>query len=436
MMSSRNPLWVAVLIAFAGVGLALLPGTVLVADEEEEPKPKPPVRKVDVPEDEVPAMADGTANGAAVVAKLDDVARAVATAKHPDVKKFLEAFTVAFDKVGEGNRALKRITPVPLVWGKDRFPPEFGIAELDAQNAAAEARAVNVRQVRSIVPFEQIAVEEVDKFLKPTVPAVADGPSAAEKLAAAERVLTAVLFFHDSAREKNVRRGKNWEPIKTAVYDKLTAVRVARVQQTAADKDWPKLKELSNRLIQLYKANPKVLEAVFAARLSEAEQLVKSDKVTDLERGRELLGEYESRFPNAGNDAAKRVRGELAKRAKQFLDDATRKIGTDDGGARNLLKTVESIDPDNPALRDMQQQLKAGYSVLVVGARQLPERMSPALARFDSEKQAVELMFEGLTEALPDPKDGVRFRPVLAAERPGVGAGVRDLTLVGSAELR
>jgi len=434
MISSRSSLWILLSALVCGLLLALSPGTLLVADEEEEPQPKPPVRKVEVPEDEAPPMGDGTANGAAVIAKLDDVSRAISTAKHPDVKKFLELFTVAFDKIRIGNAALRRITPIPLVWGKDRFPAEFGIAELDLQNVAAEARAVNARFVGTLIPFEQIAVEEVEKFLKPVQPAPPDAPSAADKLAASERVLTAVLFFHDSAREKNIRRGKNWEPIKTTLYDKLTAVRVARVQQTSADKDWPKLRELSNRLIQLYKANPKVLEPVYAARLGEAEQLVQSEKVTDLERGREILGDYESRFPNTGNASAKRVHAELAKRAKQFLDDATRKLGTDDGGARNLLKTVEAIDPDNPELRSMQQQLKAGYSVLVVGARQLPERMSPATARFDSEKQAVELMFEGLTEALPDEHTGVRFRPVLAAERPGVGAGVRDLTLISSAE--
>jgi len=415
-----------VLLGFAGFS---------PADEEEEPQPKPPVRKVEVPEDEPsPAAADG-ASGSATATKLDDIARAEAAATHPEVKAFLGTFAVAFDKLGEGNRAMVRITPVPLVWGKDRFPAEFGVADLDSQNKAAEARSVTARQVRTIQPFEQIAVDAVEQFLKPVPPPVPpDAAKAADKLAAAERVLTAVLFFHESAREKNARRGKNWEPLKASVYDKLTEVRVARVRQAAADKDWAKLKELSTRLLQLYKSNPKVLEAVLAARLAEAEQLVQSDKVTDLERGRNLLGDYESRFPNANNESAKRVRAELAKRAKQFLDDATRKLGTDDGGARNLLKTVEAIDPDNPALRGMQQQLKAGYSVLVVAARQLPERMSPATARFDSEKQAAELMFEGLSEALPDPLDGVRFHPALAADRSIVGAGVRDIPLLSSAE--
>ena len=54
------------------------------------------------------------------------------------------------------------------------------------------------------------------------------------------------------------------------------------------------------RAAELYKTNPKVLEQVYATRLAEAEVLVKSDKVADLERGRQLLNDYESRFPVSG----------------------------------------------------------------------------------------------------------------------------------------
>ena len=54
--------------------------------------------------------------------------------------------------------------------------------------------------------------------------------------------------------------------------------------------------------------------------------------------------------------------------------------------------------------------------------------MSPALAFTDAEKQAVELLFEGLYELGPEP-DGGRFRPALARGRPGLVALGREIPL-------
>ena len=111
------------------------------------------------------------------------------------------------------------------------------------------------------------------------------------------------------------------------------------------------------------------------------------------------------------------------------------------GRARNLLKTVEALNPDHPGLRDSQRDLKSGYAVVVVGTRRLPERMSPSTARFDSDGQAVELVFEGLLEAVPDLPPtaigdgglGIRYAPALAAEQPLAADGGRDIPLTLSA---
>jgi ABC-type transport system substrate-binding protein len=417
--------------------------------EEEESKPKKPAKQIPVeeppsqpPQQQKPPAPGGKAppetepseeegDKGVYVAKLDDVSRAAAAAADPAVKKYLTGLSLAYDRLSDSNFKTSRITPVPLLWGKDKFPDEFGVAPLDDDNNVGEVRAMRRQSVRDILPFERIAVEQTAEFLKPA--AGPGGPKPGDKLAAAERVLTAVMFFHDSARDQNRRRGKNWDPVKDEVYAKLTEVRVERVKLVAAGKDWPKLRELSGRLIALYKGNSKVLEPVYAARLAEAEELVRSDRVADLEKGAELLSEYNARFPNGPSEAARRVRAALAARAEEFLKEAERLKGTDKNQARNLLQNVQAINPDNPALREMQRELRTGYGVLVVGTHRLPELVSPARARFDSEHQAVELMFEGLLEALPDETTGVRFRPALAAERPGVGAGVRDVHLVRSA---
>ena len=173
-----------------------------------------------------------------------------------------------------------------------------------------------------------------------------------------------------------------------------------------------------------------MLEKVSAARLAEAVELAASDKTPDLEKARGLLAEYEGRFPAGKAAAVGAVRKRLADRARAMMADAERIGPADKSQARNLLAAVQKFDPDNAGVRLKRQELKLGYPTLIVGARPLPARMSPGRARFDSEKQAVELVFEGLLEAVPDEAAGVRFSPQLAAARPVVDGGVRDTRLV------
>jgi peptide/nickel transport system substrate-binding protein len=414
-----------------------------VEDPENEPAepliPKLPTTKPMVPTAPLAPSAGGETEApqeaptGVYVAKLDDLTRAATTARHPDLRDFFLKHTYAFDKLFYNNGRSIRITPVPLLWGTDRFPASFGIAPLTDDNVSGEVLTLSPRQVSRIDPFEKIMIEETQKLLTPTT-VKKDGPKRTDSLIAAERALMALLFFHDAARDAGKRRGKSWEPMKAIIYDKLTESRVLRMTQAAQDADWQTLRDLGQRYSELYKNNAKALEQIFAAKLLEAVVLVKSDKVADLERGRELLNQYESRFPGTNNESAKKVRQTLADRAKNFLANAQRTMPSNASEARNILKTVEAFDPDNSDLRQLQNQLKTGYPVLIVGTKRLPLNMSPALARFDSELWATELLFEGLFEAIPDEQDGVRYRLGLAADRPTVGAGMRDVSLIRSAD--
>lgn len=406
--------------------------------EEEDTKPGKPPKKIDVddggtkpptePGGPEPPSETPDKNGV-YLAKFDDLARAAVSARHPALREYYKTFGVAFDRLFDKSGKTFRITPVPPRWQYDKYPAEFGVAVLDDTNAAGEPESMAKSRVRKIDHFEQVAIEETDKLLK----LGADGPKAADRLEAAEAVLTKVMFFHESAREQERRKGKSWEPLKVQVYDKLTEVRIARLRQAGLDRDWTKQNALFKRAAELYKANPKVLEQVYASRLDEAELLVKSDKVPDLERGRILLNEFDSRFPNSSNELAKKIRQAFADQAKVFIGNAQQLIDKDPAAARKFLDAAGVIDPGNLSLRSLQTQAKS-YATLVVGARRLPERMSPALARFDSERQAVELLFEGLLEAVPDTQLGVRYQLALAADKPGVGAGIRDVNLVRAAE--
>lgn len=411
-------------IALLAVGLAALSAHP-ARTEDEDPVPKKPVKKVAV-EDDGPTAGNPLA--------LPDLARAAAAATHPSLKKFFETFAVAHDRLTDASRTV-RVGPVPLVFGKDKFPSPFGVFDLTDQGPAEAPRAVPLAGVRSLDHFEKLAIDAVDRLLNPS-PKVdpADVAPLPDRLAAAERVLTQVAFFHESAVEQGKRRGKSWEPIRGELAAKLTEVRLKTVTAAAEANQWAKVKEQVGRYSLRYKADPEVLQKLAAVRLKEAEPLATSDKPTDLDRARDLLTEFDSRFPNAGNPVATKVRTALADKARALMQQAANLAQTDPSQARNLLRTVEGLDPDNPELRKRQQEMRAGFSSLAVGAWRRPERMSPATARYDSEKQAVELLFEGLTDALPDADLGVRFRPVLITGKPAVSPLARDVTLIGNAE--
>ena len=267
------------LLSFAlALGLSALALT--VGDEEEEAKPKPPLKKVPLPEDKpagvepkgpptppMPPMPPGKLPGfdpgmpdapsgepgtgtpkpkgkpkpkdgagtpapgpgakedddedstaGAYFVKLPELAREAAAAKNPVLKEFYGKFTVAHDRLSAGNAKPLRVTPLPLLWGKDRYPAEFGVVPLTDEDTMQEAVALTLKKVRGIEHFEAIAVEEVLKLLALKG---GDTPPLRERLEAAEKVLVAAYFFHDSAREQNKRRGKSWDAVRAAVTDRL-----------------------------------------------------------------------------------------------------------------------------------------------------------------------------------------------------------------------
>ena len=211
-------------------------------------------------------------------------------------------------------------------------------------------------------------------------------------------------------------------------------MRLGRARAAGSDRDWVAVKELTRKYAELYRASPKILEPLLATRLLEADELVKSDALPDLVRSRELLTEYEARFPGAANEVAARVRKTLGEKSKKMLDAAQRAFATNKSEARNLLTSVEKIDPANGSLRTAQQEMKLDYPTLFVGVRRMPEFMSPALARFDSEQQVVELIFDGLLDAIPDEATGSRYVANLTTDLGGVAGGLRDYRLVGNVE--
>ncbi|MBX9579849.1 MAG: hypothetical protein K2X87_06030 [Gemmataceae bacterium] len=418
------------------VGLAAQP-----PEEEEAPKAKkklPPEeegkgtakKKIVVVDPDEPAP-KGAAS--APDARLDELAKAAEGAPAA-LKEVFTRFAVPFDQVTLTKGEVLRVKPLP----PHRTDPgyrgsEFQVTVLGPKGQPGETRGVKGAEVKQIDHYEDLAAAEADRLLKDT--SAAGGVTPDARAAAAERLLAAALRFHDYAKGKGLRQGKGWEQTRGPLADRLKDARLRRLQRAVAAQDWPQALEAGNSLVEAYPKDEGVKKEVAVARVAAAEPLMKSGVHADKARARELLDGLESAFPGAGGDSVRRLRKELSAEAVRLYDRAARhKADGNLAEARNELDRAADLDPTVPGLRELQREIGSASPVLYVGARQFPERLSPATARLDSERHVVELLFQGLLEEVPDRVGAdravaARYVPSAAQAPPLVVPGGRDLLL-------
>ena len=363
--------------------------------------------------------------------RLDELAAAAAAARTKALQDTFNKYVVPFDRLNEAG-VLLRVKPIPLRksadWDKVKT---IQMTPLDPSGKSKEARAVKVSDIRDVVPFEKVVQEEADRLQKQKI----EGVAPAEALAAAEKVMLAALRFHDYSRQErkvdgksvNLRRGAGWDEIRTGLLDRLRGAQLEFLQVLAAANDTAQLRELTRRMLAVHGNNAEVGKAVAAVQVAQAKRLFESGTDQNFIAARKLLDELPA---GLGGDAARDLRAELHKLAVKALDRAREKkeVG-DDRTAREELARAAALEPDLDGLRDMQRKLQLDYPVLYVGVRQYPLNMSPVTAMLDSEKQAVELMFESLLEEVPNESGAVEYRPGAALTMPLAFPGGRDCLL-------
>ncbi|MBX9623614.1 MAG: hypothetical protein K2X82_07350 [Gemmataceae bacterium] len=395
--------------------------------EEEGGKTPPAKKRIEVDDPDGPAAKAGNKPDA----QLDELVKAAEAAPAP-LKEVFTKFAVPSDRLTEAKGGAIRIKPFPVYKTDPRFKGDKAVVvtELDSKGKVRETREVPAAELKQLEHYEELVLAEADKLLKDT--STAGGVSADARAAAAETLLAAALRFHDYARANNLRPGKPWEPIRPALAGKLKDVRLQALRRAVAGGNWPRAQEAGDVLIASYPKDAAVGKEVAEARLAAAEPLMKTGAHADMTRARELLDGLEAAFPEAVDERVKKLRRALTaeatrlyERAKEYNAQGNK---VDAGGD---LARAALLDPTVPGLRELQQQLGSSNPILYVGARLLPERLSPATARYDSERQAVELIFSGLLDEVPD-RDragAVRYRPGATQGLPLVVPGGRDLTL-------
>jgi ABC-type transport system substrate-binding protein len=308
--------------------------------------------------------------------------------------------------------------------------------------------------VKGYVPFERWALDRLVQFDK-------DASTLAPLIrqAAAENVLTAVLAFHLSARDRPLQGSNRWADLQAEVERKLLDVRRKMLRgYTLAAHDaeaWQQALRYGDFVGAAYPGDNEILAAVAQLRSRYILSLVlqsvgpkeTASHVKAIRQQLEWLEDHVPRPPPpdlAGllgdtflqsaspfaivYDPDSQVIGQWLERKAAQLVGAAR-AAKDDKQALRYLEAAEELWPRLPGLRDEILKHRGQYAILYVGVRGLPIELSPARAWTDVERQALELLFEGLVQTRPAEDGRLSYHPRLAATTPLPASSERRLNL-------
>ena len=417
-MAARLLGLLALILCLGSLGIA--PAQPPRKEEEEEPAGKArPVVPVPVAE---PAKKDAPPPEGPDL-EVESMLKEAAKAPHPAGKDFLKSLATPYDRL-VGEFAGGSIWRVELLPNREMPEKEITVKILDKAMASSTEKKLNTGSGFKFTPYELIIVERADDFVKSDPPAKM---SKADQYDYAARAIACGLRFHILAVNNNKRVGKEWGDVEKTLRDRLLKFQRERFQAFVKQEEYDKADELGLKLLNKNPENNDVLRDVYKLQLMRTEKGLRSPTDADLLRLRESLIAYE-RLPGLKDqDLIGSSRRRLRERATGLVNEAkdldNRKQSA---AALGKLRQAENLDPELPAIADIRTRLRG--KVLYVGVSRLPERMSPATAALDSEKWAVELMFESLVQAIPDP-EMIRYRPQLAQALPTVAPLSRSFVL-------
>ncbi len=361
---------------------------------------------------------------------LQHVATELAKAKNYFIRDYLGRIALPYDNLvpARGVRPYK-IFPLP-----DLTLPEAKFSYLLLLNddlTKGIKKELPTGSGFSLQPYEEIVLEETNRMLDPKMAAKLDGMKRDDLEDLAVRILQGTRSWHAGQVEKSGRVGKGWQAVDEKLRRRIIEIRCDQLKASMAAKNWKRAEEIAGELSN-FGDDPIARKEIYKLLLRKAMEAVGSDRDEDYVALREALNQYENIAGGRGDELALAARRQLTVRAKQYAG-AARKQSEDNqnGTAINLLKNAEALDPDLPDIQKLRSKLRD--RVLYVGVPRLPERLSPAGVRDESEQWGMELLFESLLEAVPDAETGRRFRPQLAVGLPKLASLERDFTLSKSA---
>jgi ABC-type transport system substrate-binding protein len=371
-----------------------------------------------------------------------DLTKAAKEASHRSVKELFLELAEPADKVslksfagvtvGGGSKlsGWVHVRPLPLyVSDPKEIKGEWELKVLAWPAATVQqTELASARTIQEVRYYERIAIAKVKAFIKEPLKHL----QRLEQLQAAEQALSFVVRFHQSAREREVRKGDAWKEVEGEVRSALLDVLLERLSELTESKLFDEAFRLTRRLAETYTTLQdhnrlaKPLEVLLKKAVAEG---FSQDKLKEV---RKRLRQVEEQFPGSKlvEPISKSLRGQaeaLFTSAKELYKERDKPEKVTEALA--LLRQAEDTWPELPGLRAFRIEIDKAYPILRVGMREFPRFFSPAKAATDADRRAVDLLFESLVNLLPDKQGVLSYYPSLSVGRPKVIPLGRELRL-------
>jgi peptide/nickel transport system substrate-binding protein len=387
-------------------------------ESEDEDKPKTPAKSPKkVEEEDTEADLDETT-------PVDLAAEAKSAPAGP-IRELYKSLAVPHDDLTMRAGRVDHVVPLNRYLGPDPdFSGTIAPIRVDSSGKRSKLNPISKKDITSVTHYEEIALAEVtaffDKKVKPRI----------DSLVACEKSLLFALRFHAKERKGKADHARQWKKMEEGLRVKWIEARRERVAALADANRWDEAFRLAD-LVARDKENLKLLKSQVDIHLDLPKLAVrkaeKTGKLEDYVAARYRLEAFERTYPARPESEA--VRKGLKSRASDLMKQGLELVKTDRSGAIEKLREASKVWPDLDGLQDTLRNLDNEHPVLYVGVAQLPEYMSPALAFSDAEKQAVELLFDGLVKRAPEEGGVWTYRADLALTRPRVIPLGREMLL-------
>jgi peptide/nickel transport system substrate-binding protein len=411
-------------------------------EEEEDKDYKPKRNNVARPDGDAPKRQPEPVTPAP--APGGDLRLAARQARHSAVKQlFLDLATPhdvvtrrRFERVKATQKPLvENVKPVPVYVGNnpEALRDSLLLTPLGPDGQPRKAEKASPGTIESVRHYEQLALDGVRDFLEKHYEKFFSGSdkflARQDQVVAAEQALSAVLRFHESAKETGGRQGAGWDDVEKALRKQLLDVQLQQLRGLTEAREWNQAFALTRRLAESYPGAAE--QGQIAEPLAELLKGALRDptfSADNVKEARQRLRALADQFPNS--ELIKPITASLQDQAQTLFQQAMRVKDKDKAKAQDLLRQAEETWPALPGLHVERLKLEKEHPVLRVGVRgQLPTYLSPGWAGTDTELRCVELLFESLVKLSPDDSGFMHYRPGLAEGRPRVIPLGREFTL-------
>jgi ABC-type transport system substrate-binding protein len=398
--------------------------------DDEESKTKP-IKNVPKDDTNPPVKPRPTTDGPL------DLQKEASQATNPDLQKFYLSVAYPYDRINLKEGGLTNVTPVALYIGDRPNTKKVTFRQVKAGQPDKFTNEVAPEAILSATHFEQIVMSQVKEFLDKGLqlkPGDKNYLSRLQQLMAADKALSFAYQFHHDARAKKLRDGPGWDGLQAELItrmietmaDEIKGLIVASVDDPSAGAT---AAELADHMGNLFPSDARVHKEILLWKLDRHGNA--ADKTKDYVDGAQRYLQLAKQFPLEDKKLFEPVRERLMNRAKFHLDEAKKFAAQADGQVQAIHESdlQMKIWPETPGAQEFRTKLLQDFRMLVVGVRQLPELMSPALAQTDADRWAAELLFEGLIQCVPDASVGRRFKTQLAESEPRMVPQGREFRL-------